>query len=213
MRQCDKKGPTNFSIDCILSTDEKSIKSPEITKIVLQPPAALNKVLENPWISRNPFIFVPGTIRHQTYASPLLPSIGSPLFHPDQKFLNFYPPPISTFRHSTGFECSEKPPNYGTYLNLTTSTTSTLSNTLIRQHPQNLSPVYETLKLKCDKIKNDSLSKIREEAYASENEEETLEELPQNFKKTNFSSSFKCSDCFKVFDGLIALNVSYLNLS
>lgn len=199
----NKKEPTNFSIDCILSSNEKSLKSPEITRTVLQPPAKLNKVLENPWISRNPFTFVPGTIRHQTLSSPLLVPSTSPIFYPDQKFLNFYPSPNPAFRHSPGFARTEK--QFGNYLNLTTSTTPTLSDTVIGQHPHDLSPVYETLKIKCDKIKNESSSEHHEENYASD--DEIHEEFPQDFKKPNFSSSFKCSECFKVFDGLVALQV------
>ena len=217
MRQCDKKGPTNFSIDCILSnSDDKSSKSPEIIKTVNPQPVALNKVLENPWISRNPFTFVPGTIRTQNYSSPQSTSTSnSPNFYPDQKFLNYYPQPITLFRNSPGFDNPEKSTNYGGYLNLTTSTTATISTTIIGH--QNLSPkysipVYETLNIKCDKLKSDnSCEKITEEIY--ESCDDISEEISKDCSKNKFTANFKCGECFKVFDGLIALNVRLSLLS
>jgi hypothetical protein len=78
-----KKAPTNFTIDCILRSDSDFSRSPTNHP--------MNKVLDNPWISKCPLAltFTPST--HKKFNVP--PSPINPILQPN--FFNIFNPPTT----------------------------------------------------------------------------------------------------------------------
>lgn len=169
-----RKPPTDFTIDCILSKRVKYgdlQRSPSINH-------PMNKVLDNPWISKFPqeLTFNPSSQRKLSFP-PVTPN-----------FFDFYKPPIvpnfnDVAQHFTSVQNHFYP---------TATSSDTLSADNVKLLP-NLN-VYENKS--CDK------EIIRNSLSLSENIK------GNNEAPTTPNSNFKCSVCSKTFENYVILDVS-----
>lgn len=181
-----RKPPTDFTIDCILSTHKSQNCEQQKSPTINYP---MNKVLDNPWISKCPsaLTFNPSSHRkHNFPSSPLLPSNCFSFFNP-QITTNYNENILKVAQHFTPVKNTFYPP----------SATSTSSDTTEDFKAQITSSVYENNNFCDNKTIRNSL--ILSKSFVVKDEIPSSEVL---------SSIYKCSVCSKTFENSEILDVS-----
>jgi hypothetical protein len=181
-----KRLPTNFTIDCILSKNkDEEEKSRNQNQSILHP---LNKVLEsNPWIPN---------------CSLVLPF--NPSSH--QRKINFSPSTSNYFNY---------PPNYVNHQPFTsafnyfypTATSVDIPNPNLLNNLNHLQPKYSVYDDSSDNLnRNDSLSL---NLIVNNNNNEEINATKNDFESSSSSSIvYKCAICLKIFENCEMLKVS-----
>jgi hypothetical protein len=211
-----KKKPTNFTIDCILS---KSGENEEQSKTSQPTLPTLNKVLDNPWISRSPILYSPSAYKKP----PSLESLSYP--YPSQiNYFNFYTQQNQIQYHQNYYENLFKSEQnhycFGYPSNPSPTSPSTSSFAKLQKLSNSIPNlnVYEN-KNNCDKfLVNNLINSDKNDKKFDSNETflnglfEVKSESPDENQidvKSFAGNALKCGVCFKVFESLLALSVSF----
>lgn len=178
-----RKPPTDFTIDCILSKNDNQNCDQQKSPTINHP---MNKVLDNPWISKCPLAL---TFNPSTHRKVINPSTSSPAI---PNIFDFYSPP-----HTTNFaENLVKVTQHFTSVHnhFYPATASTSSDI-----PSNSDDMKSLPKLAVyDNKSCDSLSSI--ETFSVKHENVSSPTTPN-------SVQHKCSICAKTFENSDILNV------
>lgn len=178
-----RKPPTDFTIDCILAKQDKNVefqRSPSINH-------PMNKVLDNPWISKCPLALRFNPSSHR--------KISLPITTPN--LFTFYNPPIIPNFNDSVVNVTQHFSSVHNHFYPTAASSDTASSEDIKLLPK--FNVYENKSCDNENIRN-SLS-------LSPNFE-VKQEIPSP-SSPNFN--FKCSICSKSFENCEILDVSSKN--
>jgi hypothetical protein len=187
-----KRLPTNFTIDCILSKskDNDEEKSRHHSQLSLHP---LNKVLEsNPWIPN---------------CSLVLPF--NPSSH--QRRINFSPSTSNYFNYPPNYVNHQPFTSAFNYFYPTTTASVDIPSPNLLNNLNHLQPKYSVYETSSDNLnRNDSLSL---NLIVNNNNNEEINALKNDFESKSMDSSsssivYKCAICLKIFENCEMLKVS-----
>lgn len=182
-----KRVPTNFTIECILSSKNEDNSKSHQSHSPLHP---LNKVLEsNPWIPNCSLVhpFNPSSHRKINFANHT------------QSIANF-------FNYPSSYVNQPFTSAYNYFYPTTAATTSTEIPPTLCMDNFNHQPKYSVYEDSCDNLnRNDSLS-----LNLSVNNSAEIINATNNFDMKS-SLDFKCAICSKIFENCEMLRVSWIN--
>ncbi|CRL01483.1 CLUMA_CG014387, isoform A [Clunio marinus] len=172
-----RKPPTNFTIDCILSKNEAQLGDQQRSPTTIHP---MNKVLDNPWISKFPLELTFKPLPRKLH---LPPSPTATNFTPN--YLNLYNPLINS---NDILRVTQHFTSVHNHFYSSTTTTSTSDNETIPDSI-NLSPKFNVYD-KCDNenSSNELSLNLSDKCI-----------VKQEFPSTVPIAIFKCSICSKNF--------------